>query len=389
MRRVWDELALAHRIADGLEERLHFDWIGLRRAGLARCPAAAPAHRSFELGLAHVRAALDVEPFRLLVELVARRRRPACLVPSESWRTVKPSNQSADAFVVARRSGGRAISGAGLVRALARVGIGLVLGALIYTGLVEAGLVRSALAPRVDGDIALARGDRPGLRVLFVGNSFTYYNSMPALVHELAEGDEGAPPIFTVEYAAPNWTLRKASQNDGLADLLEDARWDVVVLQEVSWLPATSPEVRRRYMYPFVRSLDRDIAAAGAQTVLFMTWGYKDGAYPGDTFDGMQARLAEGYSELGGELFAPVAPVGLAWQEALRREPGLDLWKRDGHHPSRSGSYLAACVFYAVLSGRDPSGSDFTAGMDATEASFLQLVAFDIARVTEAYAAAK
>ena len=68
-------------------------------------------------------------------------------------------------------------------------------------------------------------------------------------------------------------------------------------------------------------------------------------------------------------------PVGLAWQQAHRLEPGLQLWQDDGHHPTTAGSYLGACVFYNVLVGRSPVGDPFTAGLDADEARFLQGVA--------------
>ena len=73
-----------------------------------------------------------------------------------------------------------------------------------------------------------------------------------------------------------------------------------------------------------------------------------------------------------------VAPVGRAWAEALRREPGLELWDGDGMHPSRLGSYLTACVFYAILTGRDPAASGFTAGIAPSEARSLQQVAADV-----------
>jgi hypothetical protein len=198
-------------------------------------------------------------------------------------------------------------------------------------------------------------------------------------VRELAEGDPGSAPVYTVEYTAPNWSLQEASENDGLADALEDFAWDVVVLQDISWHLSLPPEDRRRMAYPYARELNRLIVAAGGETVLFMNWGYREGAFEGDTFDAMQAALADGFTELGAELGAEVAPVGLAWLEALRRRPGVELWKRDGGHPSKLGSYLAACVFYAVLTGRDPSGSDFTAELDPSDAVFLQDVAGDVA----------
>jgi hypothetical protein len=86
----------------------------------------------------------------------------------------------------------------------------------------------------------------------------------------------------------------------------------------------------------------------------------------------MQTRLAGGYSKLGRELGAQVAPAGLAWAGALRRQPSLDLWAGDGQHPGRLGSYLAACVFYALLSGRAPIQSRFTAGIEPGQARLLQ-----------------
>ena len=75
-------------------------------------------------------------------------------------------------------------------------------------------------------------------------------------------------------------------------------------------------------------------------------------------------------------LSADLAPVGLAWSAALRDQSDIDLWKRDGRHPTKAGSYLAACVFYRELTGRDPLGSDYTAGLD--DARFLQLLAGDV-----------
>jgi hypothetical protein len=251
----------------------------------------------------------------------------------------------------------------------------------VYLGLIQLGLVRSPLAPSAGGDIALARSEQAGLRVLFVGNSYTSTNSMPALVHELAAAEPGAPAIFTVQYAAPGWRLASASRDDGLAALLEDVRWNVVVLQEQSQIPAFSPSERDQEMLPFARDLVGKIRESVARPLLFMTWGYEDGDQenvPQDTFTAMQARLEEGYSDLAGELSIPVAPVGLAWAEALRRDPELELWAGDGKHPSRLGSYLTACVFYATLSGRDPTKSGFTAGLDEADARSLQEVASDV-----------
>jgi hypothetical protein len=206
-------------------------------------------------------------------------------------------------------------------------------------------------------------------------------NSMPELVHRLAVGDPSASPVFTVEYTAPFWSLRAASQDHGLTRLLQQIHWDVVVLQERIWVPSLPLEERARQMYPYAWSLDGDIATTQARTMLFMTWGYEHGyrGVSGDTYAGMQSRLAAGYEDLGRKLGAPVAPVGLAWAAALRRRPDLDLWASDGQHPSKVGSFLAACVFYGALTGRDPSESSFTDGLDPGTARYLKRVAASVA----------
>ena len=266
-----------------------------------------------------------------------------------------------------------------LLGLLACVPLGLALGFVVFLFLAYVGAVPNPFAPRLGGDVALAAGDRPGLRVLFVGNSLTYENSMPAMVRGLAAADEGASPIFAVQYVAGGWTLSEAADDRGLAQLL-GRRWDVVVLQEQSRVPSDWGPRRHEFL-PAARSLHARVRAGGARTVLFMTWGYESGddwTYDDDSYAAMQSRLADGYRAAAGQLPAAVAPVGLAWAEALRRNPELQLWAGDGIHPSRLGSYLAACVFYEVLTGRDPRRSGFTAGLDEEEARFLQDVATDV-----------
>ena len=246
-----------------------------------------------------------------------------------------------------------------LVRAFVCISAGLVAGVSLYVGFIQAGVIRNPFAPVLRGDLELARSDHAGMRVLFVGNSATYYNAMPGLVQKLAAADEGAQPVSTVWYTAPGWSLRSAAGDDRLRALLEDVRWDAVILQEHSRRASASIDQRRRDTDPYVRDLQRRIAAGGARTVLFMTWWYRD------------------ESDLAAVLGLPVAPVGPALVEAQRRRPEFDLWGSDGH-TNRAGSYLAACVFYAVLTSRDPSASSFTAGLARSEARFFQNLAAEL-----------
>lgn len=89
----------------------------------------------------------------------------------------------------------------------------------------------------------------------------------------------------------------------------------------------------------------------------------------------MQLRLYQGYAAVGSEIGADVVPVGVAWQVAHQQQPDLGLWSWDGTHPSTAGSYLDACMFYAALTGRSPVGNPYTAGLDPSQARFLQQTA--------------
>jgi hypothetical protein len=266
----------------------------------------------------------------------------------------------------------RGISRRGLRRALARLSLLPLVAAALYVGLAKASLFHNPLFVITEGDIADARSDNAGIRILFLGNSFTFYNDMPHMVHELAAEDPGAPPVFAVSRTRGSWSLKGATDDKGFVSLVDDIDWDAVVLQERSWYLSEPQDTWLRETYPYAEDLRRKIVAGHDRGFLFETWGYEDGIGKGDSYDWMQDRLEEGYDRLGARLGMAVVPVGNAWYAARQLRPGLDLWDGDGRHPNQAGSYLAACVFYAALTGRDPARSHFTAGLDLADARFIQ-----------------
>ena len=262
-----------------------------------------------------------------------------------------------------------------LLRLIAVLLAGLLLGVAAFAALVALGVVRNPLDPVIGGDIALARSGRPGQRVLFVGNSLTYYHDMPGMVGRLAAADPGPKPLIVVSYTRGAARLSDFAGDGGLGRLLHEVRWDDVVLQEQSKIPSLPPAERAQQMDPAARTLNARITAIGARTLLFMTAGYEHGNGSGDSYQAMQLRLYQGYAAVGSEIGADVVPAGVAWEQAHLRQPDLGLWSRDGTHPSTAGSYLDACMFYAALTGRSPVGNRYTAGLDPSQARFLQQVA--------------
>ena len=149
-----------------------------------------------------------------------------------------------------------------------------------------------------------------------------------------------------------------------------------MVLQEQSIVPALE-QSRTSYMYPAARTLVTWIRNSGAEPVFFMTWGHQNGepTFGIHDYGSMQGALMSGYMTIADELSAAVAPVGSAWQEVLQLDTGIELWQSDGSHPTESGTYLAACVFYAAIFQESPQGLSYTAGIPEETAQTLQSVA--------------
>ncbi|HWI71280.1 MAG TPA: hypothetical protein VNT55_04960, partial [Baekduia sp.] len=89
----------------------------------------------------------------------------------------------------------------------------------------------------------------------------------------------------------------------------------------------------------------------------------------------MQDAIDDGYLTLATSLGVPVAPVGVAWAQALQDTALPSLFDPDGNHPSVAGTYLAACVFYATIFGRSPEGLVFSGGLPGGTAARLQATA--------------
>jgi hypothetical protein len=92
-----------------------------------------------------------------------------------------------------------------------------------------------------------------------------------------------------------------------------------------------------------------------------------------------QKSITDAYNQIGKELGATVVPVGTAWQRFLAKHDQPVLHDKDGSHPTLAGSYLAACVFYAVLFGESPVGiEDDGAGIVGRETTLFQKVAWQV-----------
>jgi hypothetical protein len=177
--------------------------------------------------------------------------------------------------------------------------------------------------------------------VLFIGNSLTYSNDLPALVKHVAEA---AGDSLRVDMAAgPN--LAVIDHVNGATDAvarIDGAAWGFVVLQQ----GPTPAGVCRDTLVLAAMRLGPHIGGAGARAAVVVPWVRRG-------FPQSLAFAEESAVQAARSVGGVVAPVGVAWQEALDDDPTAPLYSGDGYHPAPAGSLLAALTIYDRLFGRD------------------------------------
>lgn len=182
--------------------------------------------------------------------------------------------------------------------------------------------------------------DEPkGQSVLFIGNSFTFYNDMPKLFGEIVKASDNAPLKVSM-CAFPGYSLRQHLEDKRTQDFLRDKHWDYVVLQDFS----RNPIEKRDEMLDSCKKMKELLKDNSKKILLLETWADR-----GKTDE--QPMINESYNKVAEVLGAEVIPVGEIWKCARHV---TDLYASDSHHPSPAGSFLAAATAARVVLGRTP-----------------------------------
>jgi hypothetical protein len=219
--------------------------------------------------------------------------------------------------------------------------------------------------------------------ILWVGNSFFYYNNSlhnhyGRLVR--AAGGTARGVSSTISGSGIDWhDIDSLLRPNGLGrysfvgdnDIRFNSpgrQFDAAIMMDCSQCPI-HPQLGAVF-HDTVKKHSDKLRAAGVQPLLFMSWAYKDKP-------DMTQSLAEQYTKAGAANSAKVIPVGLAFARSVAARPELELYADDKRHPSLAGSYLAACTVYASLHVKSPEGLAYAAELDAATARFLQGVAWE------------
>lgn len=237
--------------------------------------------------------------------------------------------------------------------------------------------------------------------LLFLGNSYTFRNDLDLVVAQLLE-DAGAGEVESLRLAEAGYAFPDHVARVGTDPVWEEAlvsgatAWEWGVLQDQSQIPGFYGEDAIWEESAVAgEQLDAWLAARGAETLLLLTWGRREGDDTNPTlypdFPTMQDELTEGYVAYR-DRFATeerpvwIAPAGLAFaavyaEEADPADPTSLFWRlydSDGSHPSPAGTWLAACAIYSAITGASAEGLPAAAGVDPTEAEHLAALAWEV-----------
>ena len=187
-------------------------------------------------------------------------------------------------------------------------------------------------------------------KILFVGNSFTFYWNLPSIVESMAAEKEIFLDIH--QSTAGGASLKQhwfGDKNLNTKKLIESGDYSTIILQDYSSNPLLKTKESNEYFNRFIQL----VKSNQGQPIIYGTWMFRSISskkYKGS--DPIQYAL----KPISTKTNTTIAPVGTAFRLFQEKHPEIPIFTSDNKHPSAVGSYLAACVFYKILTGKSPLG---------------------------------
>ena len=230
------------------------------------------------------------------------------------------------------------------------------------------------------GPSPVIAGETSLTRVLFVGNSYLYYNdSLHNHVKRMAS--ERFSDMASRDFQYKSSTIGGARlQHHDIEWLLTpgkigvDRPFQAVIMQGGSFEPLTADT--RKTFVDTVSHYSERVRAAGGKPFLYMTHAYVSPhrrAQPG-----MINLISDTYRHAGQQAKAQVIPVGLAFERSYKERPDFSLHMAfDGTHPNLRGTFLGAYVTLFTLYGEsvDALDYDYFGRLSADDVAYLQRIA--------------
>jgi hypothetical protein len=217
------------------------------------------------------------------------------------------------------------------------------------------------------------------IKILFIGNSITYYNQMPAIFKTMAFAS--GKNIYVGKWVHPGAMLADFAKSPVAEQSIQQKKWDYVILQDGDYSIIESSEHKR--LAQSVNYLKDLILKNNPNTkILFqLLYSLKDGIksdklnYNYETFT---EKIVDGTRQFAKKYALNIVPVGSAWNEVIENNPEINLYEADKMHPAYAGSFLIACVYYSTIFQETCVDNPFNGSLSVEEATVLKKAASKI-----------
>lgn len=211
-------------------------------------------------------------------------------------------------------------------------------------------------------------------KVLFIGNSITYFNDMPDTFEDIANSLNDSTEI--TKYTPGGTGFVDHATDPNVFANFRQGDWDYIVLQPGS---NESPG----YSYPIEETLERARILLDSIykynpccSVLFYEISYGVwGNSPEDleTYNSTMSLIKYNLEYLSDSTNLFFAPVGEAFRTKWNSNLNDILWGSYGDiHPNAKGSYIAACTFYSSIFQKPCQATDIISSLSEQTADSIQ-----------------
>ncbi len=183
-------------------------------------------------------------------------------------------------------------------------------------------------------------------KVLMIGNSFTFYWNLPQVLERM--------------FATKDVRIKVDQKTIGGSKLSEHwyynknrdyniNEYDYVVFNDYSTYAMKNLDTCAKYIKLFTNLANK----LNVKPFIYGTWEYP---YLRNISSNSNSNTMSRLDSIAKTNKAIYVPVGNAFKYAEDNYPEINLYMDDNKHPSPNATYLAACVFYSMITGDSPLG---------------------------------
>ena len=175
------------------------------------------------------------------------------------------------------------------------------------------------------------------MKILFVGNSHTYFNDMPKTFTDLCEKYTNEhTDAFMLAYSGRDLKWHNEEYCSVRFNLLY-GNYDYCLIQQLGH-PFPGEEVTERDIKPIIE-LCRKV---GCKPIIYESWAEKYRPEYQDIINMGYRNIARKYNE-------KLLPIGELFQSIIKYHPEIELFHTDGEHASVIGDYMIALALLYLI----------------------------------------